>query len=534
MSLQSIKRALISVSDKENLVTFTQALEEYSIEMLATGGTYTTLEQAGIKARRLDEVVRYPEMIDGRVKTLQPEIFAGILARHVDDHLHQLREMEVEPIDMVVCNFYPFEKTVSEQNPKLEDLIEHIDIGGPSLVRAAAKNNEYVTVVPSPKFYDAVVEELQSNEGSTSLELRRRLAQAAFGIVSSYDMAIYSGLRRFTEPNQIFPDHLFISAHKFEDAKYGENPNQKAAVYKLDGYSGMADWPQIYGEQKSFNNHLDVGEAYQILDNFLDNPAAATVKHGHISGFAFAPTLAEAYTFAHECDPEADFGGTAVFNREVDAETAKLVGKNSDVVDSSVYTEIVIAPGYSPDALNILKAKQKRKMRIIYGKGRSDYPYDIKMHEGLLLVQETPHELKRLDTNSLTYPTKTKVDDETLAKLLAAWNIVRKVRSNGIVIGDGKISGGTLNYFWTLGVASFRKRNGATKISLENAGERARGAVAASDGFFPFRDSVDLLGKAGVQAIIQPGGSISDAAVVKAADDYGVAMVFTHTRTFKH
>ena len=347
-------------------------------------------------------------------------------------------------------------------------------------------------------------------------------------------MSIYNGLRKFTEPDQHFPQHFFIASKKFEDTQYGENPDQEAAVYSLQESRSMADWPQLYGEKKSFNNHLDIGGAYQIIEGFEDKPTAATVKHGQISGFAFAPTLAKAYALAHASDPEADFGGTAVMNREVDEAAARLIGKNSGKDDASVYTEIVIAPGYEPRALDILKAKQRKKMRLIQVSGKNDYPHDVKLLEGVLLVQRRVDFHKKLSPDVLSHPTKTKVNQATLGKLLIAWEVVRKVESNGIVLGDGKTSNRSLSHFWTLGVASFRKRNGATKIALDNAGDRARGAVAASDGFFPFRDSVDLLGKAGVKAVIQPGGSISDEDVVKAADEYGMAMVMTHSRSFKH
>jgi len=258
------------------------------------------------------------------------------------------------------------------------------------------------------------------------------------------------------------------------------------------------------------------------------------VKHGNISGFAFAPTLSEAYSLAHSCDPEADFGGTVVLNREVDPECAMLIGKNEGVKDSSVYTEIVIAPSYSPEALEILRAKQKKKIRIIRSTQGSDYPYDLKLLEGAILLQEAVDYRRRLDEAKLTFPTRSQPEEAEKAKLLAAWELVRRVPSNGIVVADGRYESGALTHFWTLGVASFRKRNGAVAIALGNAGARAKGAVCASDGFFPFRDDVDLLGRAGVRAVVQPGGSVSDAAVIAAADEYGMAMGITHERAFKH
>jgi phosphoribosylaminoimidazolecarboxamide formyltransferase/IMP cyclohydrolase len=296
----------------------------------------------------------------------------------------------------------------------------------------------------------------------------------------------------------------------------------------------MSDWEQLAGDVLSFNNFLDVGSAYDIVEGYDGTAAVATTKHGQISGFAFAPTVAEAYTLAHSCDPEADFGGTVVTNREVDLQAATLIGRNVGAEDGSIYTEIVIAPGFSPEALATLERKQKKKIRIIQTAQRPDYPYDLKVIEGAILLQEAPDYRAKLDATKATVPTRAKPDTHQLGKLLAAWEVVRKVRSNGIVIAEGSFEGKRLTRFWTLGVASFRKRNGAVKIALDNAAGRSKGAVCASDGFFPFRDSVDLLGQAGVSAVIQPGGSVNDEASIEAADQYGMAMVLTHTRAFKH
>jgi len=530
--LRKVSRALISVADKRGLAEFAQSLHSLGVELIATGGTRSIIEGGGVPVKRLKDVARRSEVLEGRVKTLQLEVFAAILAKREEDHLKELRRLEVEPIDMVVCNFYPFEEVSSKEGVGYDEVLENIDIGGPSLVRAAAKNHEYVTVVPSTRFYDTVVEELSRNRGYISAETRRRLAQAAFEIVASYDIAICSGLRRFTGGTG-FAERFFISATKFEDAKYGENPDQMAAVYRIDGFRGMLDWRQLFGDSRSFNNHLDIGRAYALLEGFEYTPAAATVKHGNISGFALAPTPAEAYRLAHSCDPEADYGGVVVLNRRVDVEAARLIGKNPGD-ETSVYTEILVAPGYDEEALEILKAKQTKKIRIIEAKGGTDYPYDVRVLEGALLVQTPADYRRKLDRSILTYPTRMKPDAPTLEKLLTAWEVVRKVESNGIVVAEGRFKDGRLTHFWTLGVGSFRKRNGAIKIALDNAGERARGAVAASDGFFPFSDDVELLAEAGVKAVIQPGGSIRDRVIVETADRYGLAMVFTHTRAFKH
>jgi phosphoribosylaminoimidazolecarboxamide formyltransferase / IMP cyclohydrolase len=531
-----VKAAILSVADKSGLVDFARGLRSFKVSLLATGGTHTALREAGVEVRSLGEAMGLSEALDGRVKTLHSNLFAAILAKRGDEgHMRQLKEMGVSPIDMVVCNFYPFEKVARDPAATDETVIENIDIGGPSMVRAATKNHAYVTVVPAPRLYARVLEELTKKRGKVGLELRRSLAVEAFATTSSYDAAIYNELRRRFSPGEAFPPKFVLSASKHQDARYGENPDQKAAIYSIDGAKSMTAWRQLSGESLSFNNYLDIGSAYDIVEGFEDVPTAATVKHGQISGFAFAATVAKAYALAHACDPEADFGGTVVVNREVDLAAARLIGKNEGKKDDSVYTEILIAPGYAKPAMELLASKQKKKIRMIQVDERPDYRYDLKELEGALLLQEAADYRRKLERSKLTFPTKVKPDEAAVEKLLATWEVVRRVQSNGIVVADGKPGrGGRLGEFWTLGVASFRKRSGAVKIALDNAGSRARGAVCASDGFFPFRDNIDLLGEAGVSAVIQPGGSISDPEVVKAANEYGIAMALTHTRAFKH
>jgi phosphoribosylaminoimidazolecarboxamide formyltransferase/IMP cyclohydrolase len=510
---------------------FATALSSFGVEILATGGTYATLREAGLTVKSLQDDMKLPTALSGRVKTLHAPLQAAILARRTSEHLAELRAMGVRPVDMVVCNFYPFQDALRQGAPD-EKLVESIDIGGPTMVRAASKNFESVVVVSSPRLYGSVVDEMKKHSGGTTMAFRRRLAVEAFSQTSSYDAAIFNGLRLDATGN--FPQRLLVSASKLQDAKYGENPDRKAVIYSVDGWTTMGSWKQLAGDVMSFNNFLDVGSAYDIVEGYEDVAAVATVKHGQISGFAFAPTVVEAYTLAHSCDPEADFGGTVVTNREVDLQAARLIGRNEGARDGSVYTEIVIAPAFTPDALSELKKKQKKKIRIIQTTERPDYPYDLKVIEGAILLQETPDYRVKLEASKITVPTKAKPDAHQLGKLLAAWEVVRKVQSNGIVIAEGSFEEEMLARFWTLGVASFRKRNGAVKIALDNAGDRSKGAVCASDGFFPFRDSVDLLGGAGVPAVIQPGGSTNDAAAIQAADQYGMVMVLTHTRAFKH
>ena len=518
------------MSDKSGLADFARVLTSFGVEILATGGTFTALKEAGLEPRSLQDDLHLPSAVSGRVKTLHAPLHAAILAKDTEGHMAELKAMGVKPIDMVVCNFYPFQKMLSGGATE-ETLVENIDIGGPTMVRAASKNFERVTVVPSPKFYPVVVEEMRRLGGETSLELRRRLAKETFSLTASYDIAVAGGLGRGAKG---FPERLLISADKVMDAKYGENPDSKAAMYSVAGWTTMAGWKQLAGDALSFNNFLDIGSAYDIVEGFEGSAAVATVKHGQISGFAFAPTVEEAYTLAHACDPEADFGGTVVANKEIDFSAARKIGKNEGTKDGSVYTEIVIAPGFTQEAIDLLAAKQKKKMRLIEAGQRPDYPYDLKVVEGAILLQDSTDYRVKLDRGKATVPTERKPDGPQLTKLFAAWEVVRRVQSNGIVIADGEFAGGELKKFWTLGVASFRKRNGAVRIALDNAGARAKGAVCASDGFFPFTDSIDELGSAGVSAVIQPGGSVADESVVKAADAHGMAMVLTHTRAFKH
>ena len=532
VGLVRVERAVLSVSDKEGLVEFATRLAEFKVEMLATGGTFSALAGGGVQVKSLQEDMKIPTAVSGRVKTLHAPLHAAILARRTGEHLAELRSMGVKPVDMVVCNFYPFEEALRKKGIGDGELVENIDIGGPTMARAASKNFERVTVVPAPRLYGSVVDELSRNSGATTLEFRRRMAVEAFSITASYDSMIFNGLRE-GGPGAL-PQKLLISASKAQDAKYGENPDRKAAVYSIDGWSTMSGWKQLAGDVLSFNNFLDVGSAYDIVEGYEGTAAVATVKHGQISGFAFAPTVPEAYSLAHSCDPEADFGGTVITNGRVDLEAAKLIGRNEGVHDRSVYTEIVIAPDFAEEAVALLAGKQKKKIRIVRIDGRPDYPFDLKVVEGAVLAQSAVDYRTKLERSIVTVPTKEKPDDQELAKLLAAWEVVRKVQSNGVVIADGSFKDGSLTRFWTLGVASFRKRNGAVKIALDNAGERAAGAVCASDGFFPFRDSIDMLGKSKVSAIIQPGGSVSDAKVIEAADEYGIPMVFTHVRAFKH
>ena len=525
-------RAIVSVSDKGGLADFARGLRGFGAEVLATGGTFAALKDAGIAAKSLQDDMGLPSALSGRVKTLHAPLEAAILAKGTDEHMKELAAMGVGPVDAVVVNFYPFAEAAGRPGAEDEELVEMIDIGGPTMVRAAAKNFERVLAVPSPSYYAEVLGELERTGGGTTLAFRKRMAVAALSMTSAYDAEIYNRLAK--EVSSGFPERFLLSATKTMDAKYGENPGTRATVYSIDGRRTLSSWKQLAGDGLSFNTVLDMGSAYAIVEGFDGVAAVATVKHGQISGFAFAPTVAEAYTLAHSCDPEADFGGCVVANAPIDGQAAQLIGKNGGTDDGSVYTEMVVAPGFAPEALEALKAKQKKKIRVVQAAARPDYPYDVKVLQGAVLVQDAVDYREKLDRSKVTVATKRSPDSAEFEKLFAAWEVVRRVQSNGIVVADGTMEGERLSRFWTLGVGSFRKRNGAVKIALDNAGSRAKGAICASDGFFPFRDSVDLLGAAGVASVIQPGGSARDADTVQAADERGMAMAFTHVRAFRH
>ncbi len=527
-----LARAIISVSDKERLIDFANGLRGFGVELLASGGTHAALKEAGIEAKSLQDDMGLPTALSGRVKTLHAPLHAAILARPTEEHMKELAARGVAPVDAVVVNFYPFARVAEREGAKDGDLVELIDIGGPTMVRAAAKNFERVLVVPSPGYYAEVLNELKRNGGGTTLAFRRRMAVAAFSMTSTYDGEIYNRLA--VDASSGFPEEFQLTASKLMDAKYGENPGARARVYSISGRTTLASWRQLAGDEMSFNNVLDMGSAYDMVEGYEGVAAVATVKHGQISGFAFAPSVAEAYKLAHSCDPEADFGGCVVTNVTVDAEAARLIGRNEGKDDGSVYTEMLVAPGFDSEALEILTAKQRKKIRVVRADARPDYPYDVKVLQGAVLVQDAVDYRGKLDRSKVSVPTKRSPTIGELERLFAAWEVVRRVQSNGIVVADGTLDGERLTRFWTLGVASFRKRNGAVKIALDNAGDRAKGAVCASDGFFPFRDSVELLAKAGVASVIQPGGSAKDADSVAAADEHGMAMVFTHERAFRH
>lgn len=512
------KLALLSVSDKTGIVNFAKDLIDLGFEIVSTGGTMRALIEANVPVTGISAVTDFPEILDGRVKTLHPKIHGGLLAKRDDSsHLEQIESHQIIPIDLVVVNLYPFQETISKQDVTVEEAIENIDIGGPSMLRSAAKNHEFVTVVVDPADYGTVLEELKvSDTGSTSFETRSRLAAKVFRHTAAYDALIAEYMTELTvEENP--PERLTVTYELKQTLRYGENPHQKAAFYHkpLGSNFSIANANQLHGKELSYNNINDADAALQIVKEF-DTPAAVAVKHMNPCGVGTGKDTFDAFTKAFVADPVSIFGGIIAFNREVDAETARKL--------SEIFLEIIIAPSFSDDALTLLTKKKNLRLLTIDFKEQDHRERKLTSIEGGLLVQD--FDLLNLDDAEISIPTKRQPTEEEWEALKLGWKIVKHVKSNAIVV-TSKDS--------TLGIgAGQMNRVGAAKIALEQAGDKAKGAGLASDAFFPMDDTVEVAAKAGITAIIQPGGSIKDADSIKKADEYGIAMVFTCIRHFKH
>lgn len=517
--MSRIKRALVSVSDKTGLIDFAKGLAECEIEILSTGGTMSALEKAGIPVIAVSEVTRFPEMLDGRVKTLHPAIHGGILAmRDKEEHMEAIRKHGIEPIDMVVVNLYPFESTVAKPNVRLEDAIENIDIGGPSMIRSAAKNHSAVAVVTSPGQYQPVLAELKEHECQLSEETRRKLALEAFRATARYDSAIAQFLgKRLSE--ELFPKNLTLSFEKLGDLRYGENPHQKAAFYK-DLFDqtplSVAAADKLHGKEISYCNVIDLDAALAIVSDF-DKPTAAVIKHTNPSGVACAGTIGEAFRVAYNADSLSAFGCVVGLNRAVDMETAKEIGSH--------FVEAVIAPSYEPDAEAHLEAKKNiRLLRTNVPIKREDGRLFMTKVKGGLLVQTDAY--IDLDRTKLKVVTKKVPSDEEIESMIFGVKIARHIKSNTILL---------VKDHRTVGVgAGQMSRVDSAKIAGMKAGADAKGSVLVSDAFFPFRDGVDAAAAVGVSAIIQPGGSVNDKEAIDAANEHGMSMVFSGLRLFKH
>ena len=509
-----MKRALISVSDKTGLVEFAKALVELDYEILSTGGTARALRDAGVAVVEVSDVTKFPEILDGRVKTLHPIIHAGILARGTEEHMQTLKDMDITPIDLVVINLYPFEATIAKEGVDQQTAIENIDIGGPTMVRAAAKNHERVSIVVDPAQYDDVIAALKSDEGIT-LAQRQKLAMRAFEMTARYDAAISQYLVSQFAEDVFEPSYSFGGVLK-QGLRYGENPHQKAAFYASSTKAGtLAGAEQLGGKELSYNNIVDTDAAWQMVNEFTDRPACAIIKHTNPCGFAVGSTVLEAFIKAHDADPLSSYGGIIAFNRVLDQATAEEIIKT--------FFEAVIAPGYEDGVVDILHKKEKLRILDTHACGQVTTPW-IETIGGGFLVQE--RDIHHLDPAELKVVTETQPDPALLDDLVFAWNVVKHVKSNAIVVAKDGVS---------IGVgAGQMNRVGSCDIALKHAGDKAKGAVLASDAFFPFADNIEVAAAAGITAIIQPGGSIRDQEVIDACNKFGIAMVFTGVRHFKH
>lgn len=507
-------RALISVSDKTGIVELAQTLESKGVEIISTGGTKRALDEAGVQTIGIEEVTGFPEMMDGRVKTLHPLIHGGLLGRRdVDSHVAAMDEHNIQPIDYVIVNLYPFKETISKEEVALEEAIENIDIGGPSMLRSAAKNYDAVTVIVDAEDYDEVIEEIKT-DGKTSFETRQRLAAKVFRHTASYDSLIAQYLTDVVGEKE--PEKLTVTYEKKQSLRYGENSHQEATFYEepLAVNYSIAQAEQLHGKALSYNNIKDADAAIRIARDF-DEPVAVALKHMNPCGVGVGQDVEQAFDRAYEADPVSIFGGIVVVNGEVTKALAEKLHK--------IFLEIVIAPSFSEEALAVLtKKKNIRLLELDFSDAKTGGKEIVSVLGGALrqdqdLIEEAPE---------WTVPTETEPTDEQWKALAFNWNVVKHVKSNAIVVGNDKR---------TLGIgAGQMNRVGAVKIAIEEAGEFAEGAVLASDAFFPMDDSVEYAAKHGIKAIIQPGGSIKDQDSIDKANEYGIAMVMTGTRHFRH
>ncbi len=509
-------RALISVSDKRGIVAFAQGLVDLGYDIISTGGTLSLLQTNNVPVTAVDEVTGFPEMLDGRVKTLHPKIHGGLLGlRNNPEHVSTCKAHDITFIDLVVVNLYPFEKTISNPTVHLEDAIENIDIGGPSMLRSGAKNYQSVGIIVEPDQYESILAEMKNNSGKLSLKTKEKLAAKVFAHTSHYDGMIAQYLAKKFETETEFPEIVQPTLSKVSELRYGENPHQKAAFYSVQGIKGFGELKQLHGKELSYNNIVDL-EAAVLLVKETKLPASAIIKHTNPCGAAMGTTLIDAYKKAYEADPVSAFGSIVGLNRTVDKITATEIAKT--------FVEAVIAPGFDDEALAVLQEKAAIRLMVLdpfqFVEDRPIFKY---VHGGFLLQSPDTQSVQeeQLQTVTKIHPSSKQIDD-----LLFAFSIVKYVKSNAIVIvKDGQVIG--------VGAGQM-SRVEAVEIALKKAGDKARGAVLASDAFFPFKDSVELAARAGISAIIQPGGSKRDQESVEACDSHGIGMVVTGIRHFRH
>ena len=512
-----VRRALLSVSDKTNLLDFAQGLHDLGVQLVSTGGTFRALQDAGLPAVEVSSVTEFPEMMDGRVKTLHPKIHGGILGRRDQDQA-VMAEHGIEAIDLVCVNLYPFKETIANPDKTHEDAIENIDIGGPAMVRSAAKNHQFVGIVTSPLQYQTVLSELQT--GGLSFETRKQLAKAAFQHTAEYDGAIANYLGRDNEAAQ-YPEKLFMHFERASVLRYGENPHQSAAFYRDPSVSGssVGTSQQLAGKALSFNNIADTDAALECVRQF-EAPACVIVKHANPCGVAVEGSILEAYEKAFETDPTSAFGGIIAFNRSLDAKTA-------DRILERQFVEVIIAPGVEPGVVELFEKKPSVRLLTVGSLEQTPAQSDYRRVQGGLLIQDT-------DTGSrieseLTCVTDTKPTAPQMADLLFAWKVAKFVKSNAIIYAKNNqtigVGAGQMSRVYSARIAA---------IKAQDANLEVAGSVMASDAFFPFRDGIDAAAEAGIAAVIQPGGSIRDDEVITAANEHGIAMVFTGMRHFRH
>jgi phosphoribosylaminoimidazolecarboxamide formyltransferase/IMP cyclohydrolase len=523
--MRKIKRALISVWDKEGIVEFARELSKLDIEILSTGGTMKTLKESGIPVKSVTSYTGFPEMLEGRLKTLHPKIHGGLLAKRDNfKHLEELKNNNIDLIDMVVVNLYPFKSVIQKEGVRLEEAIENIDIGGPTMLRSAAKNFEDVAVITSPKWYPKIIEELKQNKGALTNETKAQLAIEVFALTSDYDTAIANylrkniGIKNLKSQNFPLKEELVLKFDKVQNLRYGENPHQEAGFYedKDSKSEGLTQIQQLQGKELSFNNIMDLDAAFSIVAEFQE-PAAAIIKHTNPCGAASAATLKEAYQGALDCDRLSAFGSIVGFNRAVDVEVAQAILEAG-------FVECIIAPGFDKEALPLFAKRKNLRLLVCKLPSKEKLANDVdfkKVWGGLLVQSRDVKELGELKTVTKSNPT-----EEQLTSLIFAFKIVKFVKSNAIVLAkDTK----------TVGIgAGQMSRVDAVIIANRKAGERASGSCLASDAFFPKPDAIEEAAKAGVVAIIQPGGSKGDEQVIKVADKHNIAMVFTGMRHFRH
>ncbi|MCX8030504.1 MAG: bifunctional phosphoribosylaminoimidazolecarboxamide formyltransferase/IMP cyclohydrolase [Thermodesulfovibrionales bacterium] len=514
-----IKKALISVSDKTGVINFAKDLINLGVEILSTGGTAKILKEQGIKVLEVSDYTGFPEMLEGRLKTLHPKIHGGLLAKRKDpSHMQSLQQHGIDPIDLLVVNLYPFEETISKKSVTFEEAIENIDIGGPTMIRAAAKNYQDVAVVIDPNDYQSIIDELRSKGCSLSIETKLKLATKVFIHTARYDALIADYLSGISDKKDEFPKYLTIPYKHLSTLRYGENPHQKAAIYK-DHTMGLSltDAVILQGKEMSFNNYLDTHSALMLVMEF-DGKACVIVKHNNPCGVAVGNTAAEAYKKAEKTDPVSAFGGVVAFNTEVDAEAAKAM--------SELFLEVIIAPSFTAEARHIFMLKPNVRLLELpeISSNRIITSWDMKKIIGGMLIQQW--DISSEDIYSMKAVTKRQPTKDELDALSFAWKVCKHVKSNAIVyaLKDRTVGIG-------IGQTS---RVYSAKIGALNACEPLRGTVAASDGFFPFRDGIDVLHEMGVTAVIQPGGSLKDNEVIEAANEYNMAMIITGIRHFRH